>query len=132
MIVDCHAHIFTHWIGACGHPSREIHKRYLQRVVTRTVASTFRIGDGARADTKSLFRAGDEVVLAAREKARVVLFGGEPLEGERTLWWNFVSSRKERIAQAAEDWKAGRFAGVPGDREFIPLPDNAPKVVDYP
>jgi hypothetical protein len=59
MIVDCHAHIFTHWIGACGHPSREVHKRYLQRVVTRTVAPSFRLRDGARADTKALFRAGD-------------------------------------------------------------------------
>ncbi|NJM33131.1 MAG: hypothetical protein HC848_10160, partial [Limnobacter sp.] len=60
MIVDCHAHVFAHWIGACGHPTREIHKRYLQRVVTRTVATTFRVRDGARADTKALFRAGDE------------------------------------------------------------------------
>jgi predicted TIM-barrel fold metal-dependent hydrolase len=60
MIVDCHAHIFTHWLGACGHPSREIHKRYLQRVVTRTVAPTWRLRDGARADTKALFKAGEE------------------------------------------------------------------------
>src|SRR5471032_1601069 len=60
MIVDCHAHVFTNWIGACGHPSREVHKRYLQRVVTRTVAPTFRLRDGARADTKALFRAGKE------------------------------------------------------------------------
>lgn len=60
MIVDCHAHVFTHWIGACGHPTREMHKKYLQRVVTRTVAPTFRLRDGARADTKALFRAGDE------------------------------------------------------------------------
>jgi predicted TIM-barrel fold metal-dependent hydrolase len=60
MIVDCHAHVFSHWIGACGHPTRDIHKRYLQRVVTRTVAPTFRLRDGARADTKALFRVGDE------------------------------------------------------------------------
>ena len=60
MIVDCHAHVFTHWIGACGHPTREVHRRYLQRVVTRTVAPTFRLRDGTRADTKALFRAGDE------------------------------------------------------------------------
>lgn len=60
MIVDCHAHIFAHWIGACGHESREVHKRYLQRVVTRTVAPTFRLRDGARADTKALFRLGEE------------------------------------------------------------------------
>ena len=60
MIVDCHAHVFAHWIGACGHPTREVHRRYLQRVVTRTVAPTFRLRDGKRADTKALFRAGDE------------------------------------------------------------------------
>ncbi len=89
--------------------------------------------DGTRygAGQMLVFRAGD-VVLSAAQKARVVLFGGEPLDGERTLWWNFVSSRKQRIAQAADDWKAGRFAGVPGDSEFIPLPDNAPAVADYP
>jgi redox-sensitive bicupin YhaK (pirin superfamily) len=79
-----------------------------------------------------VFRPGDEVVLSAAQKARVVLFGGEPLDGERVLWWNFVSSRRQRIAQAADDWKAGRFAGVPGESEFIPLPDNAPGVADYP
>jgi len=82
--------------------------------------------EGSRYEAGQLlvFRNRDEVVLSAREKARVVLFGGEPLDGERILWWNFVSSRRQRIAQAAEDWKAGRFAGVPGDAEFIPLPDT--------
>jgi hypothetical protein len=48
------------------------------------------------------------------------------MDGPRYLWWNFVSSRKERIRQAADDWKAGRFRKVPGDEmEFIPLPDDA-------
>jgi redox-sensitive bicupin YhaK (pirin superfamily) len=52
-----------------------------------------------------------------------MLLGGAAL-GERHIWWNFVSSRKERIEQAKEDWKAGRFGAVPGDdKEFIPLPD---------
>ena len=90
--------------------------------------------DGTRygAGQMLVFRAGEEVVLSSAEGARVVLFGGEPLDGERTLWWNFVSSRKPRIARAADDWKSGRFAGVPGDSEFIPLPDNAPAVADYP
>ena len=51
--------------------------------------------------------------------------GGAALEGPRYLWWNFVSSRKERIEEAKEEWKAGRFALVPGDeKEFIPLPEN--------
>ena len=72
-----------------------------------------------------------EAVVTAAADSRVLLLGGEPL-GHRHMWWNFVSSRKERIAQAAADWKAGRFAPVPGETEFIPLPDNAPQVVDYP
>jgi predicted TIM-barrel fold metal-dependent hydrolase len=59
MIIDCHAHVFSHWTGACGHPSRDIHNRYLHKVVTRTVAPTFRIRDGARADTRALYRADD-------------------------------------------------------------------------
>jgi len=61
--------------------------------------------------------------LQARSASRVMLFGGAPLDGERHLWWNFVSSSRERIEQAKADWKAGRFAQVPGETEFIPLPD---------
>jgi predicted TIM-barrel fold metal-dependent hydrolase len=59
MIVDCHAHIFTHWIGACGHPTRDVHNKYLQRMITRTVAATFRTSDWAKADTRALYRQGD-------------------------------------------------------------------------
>jgi redox-sensitive bicupin YhaK (pirin superfamily) len=83
------------------------------------------------------FQAGQLIVLEPKKEiplgvsGRVLLLGGEPL-GHRHMWWNFVSSRKERIAQAAEDWQAGRFPPVPGDPESMPLPDNAPKVVDYP
>jgi len=57
----------------------------------------------------------------AKTDARFVLIGGEPL-GHRFIWWNFVSSGKERINQAAEDWEAQRFAKVPGETEWIPLP----------
>jgi len=53
--------------------------------------------------------------------ARVVLVGGVPL-GHRFMVWNFVSSRKERIVQAQDDWEAQRFPAVPGETEFIPLP----------
>ncbi|UYN97452.1 MAG: amidohydrolase [Enhydrobacter sp.] len=59
MIVDCHAHVFAHWIGACGHPTRDIHNRYLQRMIARTVASTYRLRDGAPADTGALYRPDD-------------------------------------------------------------------------
>ncbi len=68
---------------------------------------------------------GDEPMLSADAPARVVLIGGEPL-GRRHLWWNFVSSRRERIVQAADDWARGRFPPVPGETEFIPLPDRRP------
>ena len=73
-----------------------------------------------------------DISLAAMGEARVLLFGGEPLDGERFLWWNFVSSSRKRIAHAADGWKAGHFARVPGETEFIPLPDKAPTVADYP
>jgi redox-sensitive bicupin YhaK (pirin superfamily) len=52
-----------------------------------------------------------------------MLIGGDPMDGPRHIWWNFVSSSKERIDQAKADWKANRFARVPGDEEFIPLPE---------
>jgi len=68
---------------------------------------------------------GEEPMLSADGPARVVLIGGAPL-GPRHMWWNFVSSRKERIAQAADDWAAQRMGLVPGETEFIPLPDKRP------
>jgi redox-sensitive bicupin YhaK (pirin superfamily) len=67
--------------------------------------------------------AGDHTLIA-HEPSRVMLFGGEPLDGPRHIWWNFVSSSKERLEQAKIDWKEGRFAKIPGDEtEFIPLPE---------
>jgi hypothetical protein len=75
---------------------------------------------------------GMETLAASAAGARFVAFGGAPLEGARHVWWNFVSSRAERIREAAEDWKAGRFPKVPGDSEFIPLPERGPGVVSYP
>ena len=64
------------------------------------------------------------VTVTAREASRLMLLGGAPLEGERHLWWNFVASSKDRIEQAKADWRAGRFAKVPGETEFIPLPEE--------
>jgi redox-sensitive bicupin YhaK (pirin superfamily) len=62
--------------------------------------------------------------LSSRAGARLVLVGGAPLEAPPHMWWNFVSSRRERIAQAAEDWQAQRLGQVPGETEFIPLPER--------
>ena len=62
--------------------------------------------------------------LSAGEPARLVVIGGAALDAPRHMWWNFVSSRKERIAQAAADWQAQRLGQVPGETEFIPLPEQ--------
>ncbi len=70
-----------------------------------------------------VLKTGATVSITATEASHVVLFGGDPLDGPRRLWWNFVSSSAERIDQAKEDWKEGRFGLVPGDeKDFIPLP----------
>ncbi|MDX9740672.1 MAG: pirin family protein [Gammaproteobacteria bacterium] len=81
-----------------------------------------------------VFRPGGTIELrASEEPARLVLLGGEPLDGARHIWWNFVSSSRERIRQAAADWRDGRFPRVAGDDEFIPLPATKyPREVDYP
>jgi hypothetical protein len=64
--------------------------------------------------------------LDASRPTRLVVIGGDPLDGRRHMWWNFVSSRKERILAAADDWAAGRMQGVAGDDTFIPLPEKRP------
>ncbi|MCH9807195.1 MAG: pirin family protein [Alphaproteobacteria bacterium] len=67
---------------------------------------------------------GDRISVLANSNARLIVLGGEPMDGPRHIWWNFVSSSKERIEAAKEDWRQGRFDTVPGDAdEFIPLPD---------
>ena len=71
-----------------------------------------------------IFRPGDRITVRALRRTRLMFLGGAALEGPRYIWWNFVSSRKERIEQAKEDWKTGRFAPVPNETEFIPLPEN--------
>lgn len=69
-----------------------------------------------------VFRPHDRISILGLTNARLMLLGGEPLAERRHIWWNFVSSRKERIDQAKADWAAGRFDSVPGETEFIPLP----------
>ena len=71
---------------------------------------------------------GEEVTLYADAPARVMLLGGAKLDGERHIWWNFVSSSKDRIERAKREWQDGKFGLIPGDdKEFIPLPEPKPK-----
>ena len=72
-----------------------------------------------------LLEPGEIVTAFAGAPARAMLFGGAPLDGPRHLWWNFVSSSKDRIEVAKSDWRAGLFGKIPGDdEEFIPLPED--------
>jgi redox-sensitive bicupin YhaK (pirin superfamily) len=80
-------------------------------------------GDSFGAGRLLVFRPGDSIAVEAVSQARLMVLGGEPMDGPRHIWWNFVASSKERIDAAREDWRAGRFAPVPGDeKEFMPLP----------
>jgi redox-sensitive bicupin YhaK (pirin superfamily) len=79
-----------------------------------------------------VLKPGYAAALRSSEGGRVMLCGGQPLDGPRYVWWNFVSSRRERIEQAREDWNARRFPLVPGDdQDRIPIP-AVPKTVSYP
>jgi redox-sensitive bicupin YhaK (pirin superfamily) len=81
-------------------------------------------GERAERGRMLVFAKGAEVALRATTDARIALIGGAPIDGDRHIWWNFVSSSKARIEQAKRDWKEGRFPKVPGDEaEFIPLPE---------
>ena len=81
----------------------------------------------------AVLQPGRDMTLESRSGARVMLLGGEAFENKRHVWWTFVSSSRERIQQAKEDWRERRFPEVPGDsEERIPLPDGEPKTVTYP
>ena len=81
-------------------------------------------GDRHGPERLLVLKPGDHIAIRATSDARFILVGGAPMDGPRHIWWNFVSSSKERIESAKADWKTGRFDIVPGDTtEFIPLPD---------
>ncbi|WP_128892186.1 pirin family protein [Erythrobacter sp. HKB08] len=80
----------------------------------------------------TILEPGRNMTLKSEKGGRVMLLGGEAFATKRHVWWNFVSSDRDRIRQAREDWQQGRFPTVPGDEEeYIPLPDK-PKTVSYP
>ena len=80
-------------------------------------------GDTFGTDRLLVFKPGDRITIRAITDAHFTVFGGATMDGPRHIWWNFVSSRKDRIEQAKAEWSAGHFQKVPGDEiEFIPLP----------
>jgi redox-sensitive bicupin YhaK (pirin superfamily) len=89
------------------------------------VSGKVQIGDAVIDEgTMGVLRRGTTGMVRATAASRLIVIGGESM-GDREIWWNFVSSRRERIEQAKRDWRESRFARVPGDDEFIPLPDDA-------
>jgi len=88
------------------------------------VSGSIRIGTCTlQASTMGVIASGSKADIEAGADSRVMLIGGAS-PGERHVWWNFVSSQHTRIERAKADWRAGRFAPVPGDDEFIPLPES--------
>ncbi|MDM0016740.1 pirin family protein [Variovorax saccharolyticus] len=81
-------------------------------------------GEAVPQHTMAVLPEGRGGVLAAQGPVRLVVIGGEPLDGPRFITWNFVSSRRERILEAGADWAAQRMGQVPGETEFIPLPGH--------
>jgi redox-sensitive bicupin YhaK (pirin superfamily) len=79
-------------------------------------------GTEVPAFTMAVLAPGPASTIGAPQGARYVIVGGEPLDGPRIVWWNFVSSSRERIEQAKADWKGQRMGRIPGEHEWIPLP----------
>ncbi len=82
--------------------------------------------DGQHLPTHAMIVLGEGAIarVTAIESTRLILFGGDPLDGPRFVWWNFVASTRERIEQAKSAWRDGEFPRVPGETEFIPLPEQ--------
>jgi redox-sensitive bicupin YhaK (pirin superfamily) len=81
-------------------------------------------GDRFGAGQLLVFKPGDRITVRAVTPARMMFLGGAPMDGPRYIWWNFVSSRQDRIEQAKADWSEARFDSVPGETEFAPLPER--------
>ena len=130
--VPTHSPLFyLHVEIEAGH-SLQIPTGYEERAVYIAHGSLEHKGHFYVANQLIVFAKNEAATIKARETSTLMLLGGDPL-GERFIWWNFVSSRKERIEQAKEDWKQGRIPLPPDDQEaFVPLPDEKFRRKDPP
>jgi redox-sensitive bicupin YhaK (pirin superfamily) len=99
-------------------------EEYAERAVYVAEGDVVVDGERQTVGRMVVFAAGAQARLRALTPSRVMLLGGDPLDGPRHIWWNFVSSRADRIERARLDWREERFASVPGDDERIPLPEQ--------
>lgn len=98
---------------------------YEERAIYLVEGAVDIAGDVFEGPRLLVFRPGDAITVTAVRPSRMMFLGGTALEGPRYIWWNFVSSSKERIEAAKEDWKMARFGAVPDETEVIPLPDTS-------
>lgn len=97
---------------------------YPQRAVYPVEGEILLGGAMLAAQHMAVLPEAQELTIEAKTSARVMLLGGKPLDGDRFIWWNFVASNKEAIRQAKEKWRAQEFGKIPGETEWIPLPDE--------
>lgn len=110
--------------GQCERRSVPLDSDYEERAVYVAEGAVTIAGETFEASQMPVFRPGDRITVTAAKPSRIMLLGGAAMEGSRYIWWNFVSSSRERLEQAKEDWAQGRFKPVPGETEFIPLPEK--------
>ena len=108
-----------------SYPTFGLPKEHSERGFYIVKGSVELSGNTYHAGQMLVFTTGADPLILAKEKTTLMLLGGEPL-GERFIWWNFVSSSRERIETAKRQWAEGGFARVPGESEFIPLPPDLP------
>lgn len=122
--VKTHSSLFYIHVVLDKHANLGLPKEHEERAVYVVKGSIELNGRKYEAGQMLVFRKNSEPMVHALEQSTLMLLGGEPL-GERFIWWNFVSSRKERIEQAKSDWQQGRIILPPNDnKEFIPLPED--------
>ena len=109
-------------VTAEAYTSVPLDATYEERAIYLVEGEVDIAGERFAAPQMLIFRPGDAITIKTVQKTRMMFLGGTAMEGPRHIWWNFVSSRKERIEAAKEDWKSGRFGPVPNETEFIPLP----------
>ena len=131
--VTCHSPtIYADIALAAGGAHADRRRRPTSARSTSPRARPGSTGSALEPATLYVLRPGIAATLRSAGGGHVMLCGGAPIDGPRHVFWNFVSSRRDRINQAKEDWKAGRFALPPDDHdEFIPLPE-VPLTVSYP
>ena len=125
--VTTHSPLFYAHLDLDAGSTAEVCSGYPERAIYVAQGKVTIEGEHYEAGQMAVLVSGAMPTISAKERSVVMLLGGEPV-GPRHIWWNFVSSRQERIEQAKADWRAGRIKlPVNDDQEFIPLPEDPPK-----